>query len=209
MEKATELGVAGIVPVIARRTEKHLAQAAEKRVERWRRIAHGASQQARRADIPADSRTHRACRSRAHAVRPQTRGLCSPSRSAPPHFVTRSRKRSLQPQGTSCRHSKSPSGLKADGLRPRKRSSNRVAGAPYRWGRASSALKPPPSPRWPSSPPVWSDCAVSNRTETRRLATHVEKAARIGDVSAPTGARSAAKDLREPRRRSRQRCNDA
>ena len=53
LEKATELGVAGIVPVIARRTEMHLAQAAEKRVERWRRIAQEASQQARRADIPA------------------------------------------------------------------------------------------------------------------------------------------------------------
>ena len=46
IEKATELGVDRITPVIARRTEKHLAQAAVKRVERWRRIAHEASQQA-------------------------------------------------------------------------------------------------------------------------------------------------------------------
>jgi 16S rRNA (uracil1498-N3)-methyltransferase len=38
LEKATELGVAGIAPMIARRTEKHLAQAAAKRAERWRRI---------------------------------------------------------------------------------------------------------------------------------------------------------------------------
>src|SRR3974390_3033725 len=53
IEKATELGVAAIAPVIARRTEKHLAQAATKRVERWRRIAHGASQQSRRSDVPA------------------------------------------------------------------------------------------------------------------------------------------------------------
>jgi 16S rRNA (uracil1498-N3)-methyltransferase len=52
IEKATELGVAGIVPVIARRTEKHLAQAADKRAERWRRIAHEAAQQARRSDVP-------------------------------------------------------------------------------------------------------------------------------------------------------------
>ena len=52
IEKATELGVATIVPVIARRTEKHLAQAAEKRVERWRRIAQEAAQQSRRADLP-------------------------------------------------------------------------------------------------------------------------------------------------------------
>jgi 16S rRNA (uracil1498-N3)-methyltransferase len=52
IEKATELGVATIVPVIARRTEKHLAQAADKRVERWRRIAQEAAKQSRRADIP-------------------------------------------------------------------------------------------------------------------------------------------------------------
>src|SRR5579863_7312382 len=52
IEKATELGVAAIAPVIARRTEKHLSQAAAKRAERWRRIAHEASQQARRSDVP-------------------------------------------------------------------------------------------------------------------------------------------------------------
>ena len=52
IEKATELGVAAIVPVIARRTDKHLAQAAMKRVDRWRRIAHEASQQSRRSDVP-------------------------------------------------------------------------------------------------------------------------------------------------------------
>ncbi len=53
IEKATELGVERIVPVLARRTEKHLALAAEKRVERWRRIAHEAAQQSRRCDVPA------------------------------------------------------------------------------------------------------------------------------------------------------------
>src|SRR5215469_3268731 len=52
IEKATELGVSEIVPVIARRSEKHLAQAAGKRVERWRRLVHEAAQQARRADLP-------------------------------------------------------------------------------------------------------------------------------------------------------------
>jgi 16S rRNA (uracil1498-N3)-methyltransferase len=53
IEKATELGVAAIAPMIAQRTEKRLAQAAEKRVERWRRIAHEAAKQARRSDVPA------------------------------------------------------------------------------------------------------------------------------------------------------------
>lgn len=52
IEKATELGVAAIAPMIARRTEKHLAQAAAKRVERWRRIAHEAAKQSRRSDLP-------------------------------------------------------------------------------------------------------------------------------------------------------------
>jgi 16S rRNA (uracil1498-N3)-methyltransferase len=52
IEKCTELGVTRIVPVIARRTEAHLAEAAGKRVERWRRIAHEASQQARRRRPP-------------------------------------------------------------------------------------------------------------------------------------------------------------
>jgi 16S rRNA (uracil1498-N3)-methyltransferase len=52
IEKATEIGVAAIAPVIARRTEKHLAHAADKRAERWRRIANEASQQSRRADVP-------------------------------------------------------------------------------------------------------------------------------------------------------------
>jgi 16S rRNA (uracil1498-N3)-methyltransferase len=52
IEKATELGVAAIQPVIARRTETHLASAAAKRVGRWRRIAHEAAQQARRDAAP-------------------------------------------------------------------------------------------------------------------------------------------------------------
>ncbi len=52
IEKATELGVSRITPILARRTEKHLAQAAAKRVERWRRIAHEASQQSRRTTVP-------------------------------------------------------------------------------------------------------------------------------------------------------------
>ena len=52
IEKATELGVAEIVPVVARRTEKHLGEAAAKRAERWRRIAHEAAKQSRRSDVP-------------------------------------------------------------------------------------------------------------------------------------------------------------
>jgi 16S rRNA (uracil1498-N3)-methyltransferase len=52
IEKATELGVERITPVLARRTEKHLSQAAVKRAERWRRIALESSKQSRRTIIP-------------------------------------------------------------------------------------------------------------------------------------------------------------
>ncbi len=52
LEKATEMGVAAVAPVIARRTDKHLGIAAANRAERWRRIAHEAAQQARRSDVP-------------------------------------------------------------------------------------------------------------------------------------------------------------
>src|SRR5262252_3122354 len=52
IEKCTELGVARIIPVIARRTDSHLASASHKRVDRWRRIALQASEQSRRATPP-------------------------------------------------------------------------------------------------------------------------------------------------------------
>jgi 16S rRNA (uracil1498-N3)-methyltransferase len=52
IEKSVELGASRIVPLLAERTEKHLAQAAAKRAERWRRIALEAAQQSRRSDLP-------------------------------------------------------------------------------------------------------------------------------------------------------------
>jgi 16S rRNA (uracil1498-N3)-methyltransferase len=52
LEKLTELGVSRIVPVIAERTAQHLAKAADARVERWRKIAREAAQQARRIAPP-------------------------------------------------------------------------------------------------------------------------------------------------------------
>ncbi len=53
VEKCTELGVARIIPVIAKRTDAHLASAALKRSERWRKIALQAAEQSRRA-APAE-----------------------------------------------------------------------------------------------------------------------------------------------------------
>ena len=52
IEKATELGVDCVVPVIAQRSATHLVAAAQKRAERWRRIAREASQQSRRSLPP-------------------------------------------------------------------------------------------------------------------------------------------------------------
>jgi 16S rRNA (uracil1498-N3)-methyltransferase len=52
LEKCTELGVKQIMPVVAGRTEPHLAVAAAKRVERWRRIARQAAEQSRRISPP-------------------------------------------------------------------------------------------------------------------------------------------------------------
>jgi len=52
IEKCTELGVQKIIPIIAARTEPHLAAASQKRVERWRRIVQQASEQSRRDSVP-------------------------------------------------------------------------------------------------------------------------------------------------------------
>jgi 16S rRNA (uracil1498-N3)-methyltransferase len=52
IEKCSELGVVRIIPVIAGRTEKHLAAAATKRVDRWRRLVHQAAEQSRRSSSP-------------------------------------------------------------------------------------------------------------------------------------------------------------
>ena len=53
IEKCTELGVSRIMPVIARRTDPHLAAASAKRAERWRRVARQAAEQSRR-DAPPE-----------------------------------------------------------------------------------------------------------------------------------------------------------
>ncbi len=52
VEKATELGATRIVPIDANRSEQGLAAGAQKRVERWRRIAREASEQSRRLRAP-------------------------------------------------------------------------------------------------------------------------------------------------------------
>jgi|ERR1700690_213441 len=52
LEKCTEIGVARIIPVIARRSDAHLVAAAGKRRERWLRIVRQAAEQSRREAPP-------------------------------------------------------------------------------------------------------------------------------------------------------------
>lgn len=52
VEKGTELGVASFHFFAAARSERGLDRAAEKRIERWRKIAMEASQQSRRDHLP-------------------------------------------------------------------------------------------------------------------------------------------------------------
>jgi 16S rRNA (uracil1498-N3)-methyltransferase len=59
IEKATELGVARLVPFEAARSERGLAEGSRKRRERWTRIAHEASEQSRRLTPPEIGETLR------------------------------------------------------------------------------------------------------------------------------------------------------
>ena len=52
LEKATELGVSTIQPIIAERSERGLDQAAPKRLDRWRKILNEAGQQSSRLKVP-------------------------------------------------------------------------------------------------------------------------------------------------------------
>jgi 16S rRNA (uracil1498-N3)-methyltransferase len=52
IEKCTELGVKRIIPIVAQRTDSHLAAVAAKRRERWQRLALQASEQSRRTSPP-------------------------------------------------------------------------------------------------------------------------------------------------------------
>jgi 16S rRNA (uracil1498-N3)-methyltransferase len=52
LEKATELGVAEVVPLAAARSDKALIASAAKRAERWRKILLGSAQQSRRLRPP-------------------------------------------------------------------------------------------------------------------------------------------------------------
>lgn len=53
IQKCTELGVSAVIPVETGRSVVHLDRGkAEKKLERWRKIAHEASQQSKRVTVP-------------------------------------------------------------------------------------------------------------------------------------------------------------
>ena len=154
IEKATELGVAAIAPIIARRTEKHLAQAAEKRAERWRRIVHEASQQSRRSDVPA-IHDPVALADRVRAASTATRIVLAEQERTT--TLRAALEEAITAAGLKIPHSKSPSALKVDGRRKKKRSSTRTVGARSRWARAFCARRRRPSLRWPWPRRCWND----------------------------------------------------
>ena len=140
IEKCTELNVTSIVPVIARRTEKHLALAAEKRVERWRRIAREASEQARRVAPPEIGEPLKL--SAALELAADLRIVLSESeREAQLSEILRERQE--------CTFAwRWQSGLKAAGLPTSCSCSNRQDGLRHHWATPFFAPKPPPSRRW-------------------------------------------------------------
>ncbi len=145
IEKATELGVTAIAPVIARRTDKHLAQSATKRAERWRRIAHEAAQQARRSDVPviADPVV---LAERVRELSNSTRIVLAEQERTT--TLRTALEEAIIEAGQEMPTSRSRSGLKADGLRKRKRCLMRTAGVRFLSALAFSAQRLRRLPRW-------------------------------------------------------------
>jgi len=144
IEKATELGVATIAPVIAHRTEKHLAHAAEKRAERWRRIAHEAAQQSRRSDVPI-----------IHDPIPLATRVREASDATRIVLAEQERTTTLRnalDEAVAAAEADMPTleiaiGPEGGWRLRKKRSSTPTAGAPHRLAPASCAPRQPPSPR--------------------------------------------------------------
>ena len=167
IEKATELGVARYR---ARHRAAHRKASGSGGGEarralaphRARSIATGAPLRcARRSTIPFHSPS--AC-----ARLRRLPASCLPSRSAQPPCVDAVEEAIEAAQKQKCPRSKSPSVLKADGLPLKRRFSTPMAGVLRRSVRASCALKPRPSLRWPSSPPCPGVIVPRHRIENRR-----------------------------------------
>jgi 16S rRNA (uracil1498-N3)-methyltransferase len=136
IEKATELGVSAIVPVASTRSERGLERAAEKRVERWRKIAVESSQQARRPRLPGIERPCDFEKAVARSEAIKTPGGLGCSASSRTHGVP----------PIASRFSADP---KADG--PARNASRRgpPVGRRFPWAPVSYAPRRPPLPPWP------------------------------------------------------------
>jgi 16S rRNA (uracil1498-N3)-methyltransferase len=82
VEKATELGVDRVTPVVAFRTDHGLDRAAAKRLDRWKRVAAEAGQQSRRLAPPLIDPVVEFDQAVSHAA--SCRLLLDEQRSAPP-----------------------------------------------------------------------------------------------------------------------------
>jgi len=82
IEKCTELGVTRIVPIIAHRSDSHLATAAAKRRERWQRLALQASEQSRGTAPPEIAAPVKLKDFRSAAVAPAVGGVSPPDPAA-------------------------------------------------------------------------------------------------------------------------------
>ena len=139
VEKATELGVTRIVPVAAQRSDRGLFEGAQKRVERWRRIAHEASEQSRRLRVPDIDAPAKMSDGTARAFLPGDFGATNGQ------VLQRSALRTVRPQETQRRCSWD---RKAAGRIPSERSSERRGGRASPWGRWCCARKPLFARRW-------------------------------------------------------------
>lgn len=83
LEKATELGVSEIIPVVAQRSEKHLVRAAWERRSRWEKLVRAAAQQARRVDVPRLGRVSKLADA-LQCVNCETRVFLSEAKDVPP-----------------------------------------------------------------------------------------------------------------------------
>jgi len=139
IEKATELGVERIIPVVAERSEKGLELAAEKRMARWRRVAREASEQSRRVRLPELCLPQRISQV---LTRPAACRLFLDETATHPILAALPESRSPQDEVAVL------AGPKAAGPIANAPPSPAQAGAPCRW--APRFSKPTP-PQWPRS----------------------------------------------------------
>jgi len=165
IEKCTEIGVARIIPVIARRSDAHLAAAAVKRHERWLRIVRQAAEQSRRAAPPEI----------AAPVKLKELGSVVSAESATRVVLAESKKTRVSRMRCNPRpaKSRSPWAPKADGPTENSPGSTTRDGSRLRSATQFCERKPPPLSRrrWPSKPFFDSAQPSTSTSDILRLET--------------------------------------